>query len=241
MLLNDFMRICGIERAAVELALQLSSQSGVKLENFGISGSIMVGLSKGDSDIDIVVYGSRESRMVARALRDMLDSGLLGRLGVEKLRELYIYRGMEGVVGFDVFRRHEERKCFQGYYMGREFFVRFIRDLRENPRYGEYRYRGVGHLRARFEVLDDVEAIFTPARYPVRLIEILSANINAEIGEDSKLEIWSLRGMYCEQARRGEVVEASGKVEEVYRGGKMVGYRLVLGGPGDYMISLEFL
>jgi len=51
-------------------------------------------------------------------------------------------------------------------------------------------------------------------------------------------EITSFRGRFCEQAEKGEIVTAQGKVEKVVEKDGTEFFRLILGAkPSDFMIS----
>ena len=79
----------GLEELARGLAERLSS-SGVELESMGVSGSLLVGLHTEGSDIDLVVYGEREGRLLYSYLKDVLtDQGELRAYREEELLKLY--------------------------------------------------------------------------------------------------------------------------------------------------------
>jgi len=51
-------------------------------------------------------------------------------------------------------------------------------------------------------------------------------------------EIVSFRGRFCEQAKKGEVIIAQGKIEKVTERNGTEYFRMILGGkPSDFMIS----
>ncbi|MEM1536899.1 MAG: DNA polymerase subunit beta, partial [Candidatus Bathyarchaeia archaeon] len=100
-------------------------------------------------------------------------------------------------------------------------------------RYGGIHYRNCGYAKIEADVVDDLEAIFTPCTYKIENVKVI---------EGPKLqpikEIVSFRGRFCEQARKGETIVAQGKIEHVMdnRSGSEY-FRLILGNrPEDYMI-----
>jgi len=134
-----------LERDALDLVEVLRGEAGVPLSSLGVSGSILVGLAVGSSDIDLVVYGRRSCMAVHEALERLLEEGREGfqRLSVEDVEKLYVARGSR--VPFEKYVRQERRKVYQGRFKGRGFFIRFVKELEEvGERYGDRRYRSLG-------------------------------------------------------------------------------------------------
>ncbi|KYH41109.1 MAG: hypothetical protein AYL32_007850, partial [Candidatus Bathyarchaeota archaeon B26-2] len=83
------------------------------------------------------------------------------------------------------------------------------------------------------KVVDNSDAIFTPCRYVIDEVKVLEGTDVSPLRE-----IISFRGRFCDQARRGEMVIAQGKVEKVMERDGTEFFRLVLGAkPSDFMIS----
>ena len=61
-----------LEAQTLQLAERLKETTSIPWNSIGISGSILVGLQSESSDIDLVVYGSENCRVVYSALRDFL-------------------------------------------------------------------------------------------------------------------------------------------------------------------------
>jgi predicted nucleotidyltransferase len=149
------------------------------------------------------------------------------------LLKLCDFRVKDTQMSFKDFERVESRKVLQGKFKARDYFIRFVKDWNEiDGKYGEICYKNVGYSKIKAAVIDYSEAIFTPCSYKISSAEILEgAHFPIE-------EIASFRGRFCEQARRGEVVIAQGKVEKVmdYRQNRDF-FRLLIGNkPSDYMI-----
>jgi hypothetical protein len=225
-----------LERKAVQLAELLKERASVPWNSIGISGSILVGLHTTSSDIDPVVYGSDNCRKVHSALREFLkdEASPFKPYTQEDLKALFDFRSKDTVVLFEDFVRTESRKAQQGKFMGKNYFIRFVKDWNEiTERYDDVSYRNVGYAKIEAAIADDSESIFTPCRYVVE---------NVKVVEGLKLEpiaeIASFRGRFCEQAKRGETVIAQGKVERVSdRVQDREHCRLLLGNrPEDYMV-----
>jgi len=236
-------KLSSLERIALKLALILAEESGINMESIGISGSLMVGLYKDDSDIDIVIYGSAESRKAVNALKDLFQKGILRRHSVNEYRKLFEFRKAYKVMSLESFVKHEKRKIFQGFFEGKEFFIRFVKRPYELPRYGEFTYKNLGNVTAEVIVVDDSDSIFTPTKYKVKTLRILETNsLKEKISKDKIEEIVSFRGRFCQQVFTGELALVKGKLEKVYYKGTFSHYRIIIGGSiNDYFISKSIL
>ncbi|MEM2849858.1 MAG: hypothetical protein QXI36_06260 [Candidatus Bathyarchaeia archaeon] len=124
--------------------------------------------------------------------------------------------------------------------MGRSFFIRFLHDWSEVPeKYGDKIYEPVGFCTLYAEVSDDSESIFTPCRYTVSNVKFLSG---VKVNPAQVREVYSFRGRFCEQAKTGDTIRASGKLEKVTSLNGESWFRLVVGGDRvDYVIPESLL
>ncbi|UCC58692.1 MAG: hypothetical protein JSW14_01890 [Candidatus Bathyarchaeum sp.] len=223
------------ETTALRFMKLLKEKSGIPWSKLGISGSILVRLHTPSSDIDPIVYGSETSYRVHSALKRMLkdNNSPFKPYNIDGLRELFDFRSKDTVTSFEDFVRTDSRKVSHGKFMGRDFFVRFVKNWNElSEQYGTIIYKPKGRARIKATVIDDSEAIFTPCSYKLANVEILQGPIVEPIEE-----IVSFRGRFCEQARSGEAVIAEGKVERVQPEGDHEHFRLLLGSKiSDHMI-----
>jgi len=224
-----------VERTALRFMELLKENAKVPWSKLGISGSIMVRLHTSTSDIDPIVYGSETCYKVYSALRRMLEDtkSLVRPYSPKELKGLFDFRSKDTVTSFEDFVRTDSRKVLQGKFMGRDYFIRFVKDWNEvKEHYGTILYKPLGYAKIKARVVDDSEAIFTPCCYKIENVEILEGP-RVELIE----EIVSFRGRFCEQARSGEVVIAQGKVERLQREGNREHFRLLLGNKvSDHMI-----
>lgn len=224
-----------LESQALRFAELLKENANVSWSKIGISGSILVKLHTEASDIDPIVYGSETCYKVYSALGSLLESegSPVKPYSVKELRELFDFRSKDTAMRFEDFVRTESRKVLQGKFMGRDYFIRFVKDWNEiDERYGTILYKPEGYAKIKATVVEDSEAIFTPCCYKISNMEILEGTRIEAIEE-----IVSFRGRFCEQARKGETVIAQGKVEKLQKEGEREHYRLLLGNKvSDHMI-----
>jgi len=195
----------------------------------------MVNLHTVSSDIDLIVYGSRNCRRVYSAIKGLLkDSSCpLKPYSLDELRRLFDFRSKDTLMNFEDFVRVESRKILQGKFMQTDYYIRFVKDWNEiEENYGDVRYKNFGYGKIEATVIDDSESIFTPCTYKIENVKVLEGP-NAE----PIMEVASFRGRFCEQARKGEKIVAQGKIEQVIKKDGTVYYRLLIGNrPIDYLI-----
>lgn len=217
-----------IEQDAAAFALLLAEQSEIDQQSLGITGSLLIGLHTEQSDLDLVVFGKRHCMKLSGILREILDSGSyahLSRLDTGGMEELYMQRMADTYMAFEDFVRLESRKVNQGRFRQRTYFIRFVQEAHEaGERYGDRSYTPMGRVSISASVSDDSEAIFTPCRYGVSGVRNVDGSDLPEIKE-----IISFRGRFCEQARVGESIVASGTLERVQTSRGDVSHRLLLG------------
>ena len=192
----------------VEFADFVVGAAHVPRGKVGVSGSALVGLASSSSDLDMVVYGVDNSFKINDLLRGQLEEGKrFKRYGLEALRVLHRERCRENGVSFEHYIFHEERKPFQGFFEGAEFFVRYIKDWGEGEAaYGESIYSPMGRTEIRGVVADDSDSLFTPCNYVVEDVEIVyGAWVKPILG------VTSFRGRFCQQAFAGERIAALGE------------------------------
>jgi uncharacterized protein len=227
-----------LEERAMRLVEKLKEKSNVPGNALGISGSILVGLQEPESDVDPIVYGSENCRRVYSSLRELLKepSSRIRPYTMGELKGLFGFRSKDTVVSFKDFVRTESKKAFQGKFEGTDYFIRFVKDWNEmHEKYGDVQYKNVGYAKIKATVTDDSESIFTPCVYGLEEATVIDGSKHVQIEE-----IASFRGRFCDQARKGDVILAQGKVEKVTNIGKNQEHvRLLIGNkPSDFMITV---
>ena len=225
-----------LERKAASLAETLKKAADFPWSSVGVSGSIMAELFTLQSDIDPIIYGSKNCRKAYTTLQHLLDDGesRFKRYTTSELRVLFDFRSKDTMMSFEDFEKVEGRKAFQGKFEGVDYFVRLVKDWSEvGENYGDVCFKNVGYARITATVADDSEALFTPCTYHVEDVRVVRGPPMEPIEE-----VVSFRGRFCKQAQTGEAIMAQGKIEYVTdtRDAREY-YRLILGNkPQDYMV-----
>jgi len=227
-----------LEEAAVAFLNLLQKEAAIPQSCLGITGSLLIGMHTENSDLDIVVFGSQACRKVYRILHRLFEAGSVSdvtQLDEQGMKELYAQRVADTHMPFDEFVSLEKRKINQGYFRKRPYFIRFVKAAQEAAwAYGRRQYTALGRATITASIADDRDAIFTPSRYLLSEVHSLENALPADLNE-----IASFRGRFCEQARTGESIMASGVLERVQEG-REVHHRLLLGNfPEDTFVVLQ--
>ncbi len=187
-----------LQRTALELIELLSSASGVPEEDFGLHGSLAMGMHGPWSDVDLVVFGSRAFRAVERAVLRLAE---------------------EGTLVLDRRGPLEERRHLRGFFGDTRFVYTAVRRPEEiRTRYGERACVPLGPAELVCEVVGDEEAMFRPAIYVIRDARYTWPGDPEAHGLPPPSQVGavvSMIGLYRNVAREGDAVVARGVVEEV--------------------------
>jgi len=183
-----------LQTLAAELVYLLSTESKVPLEDLGLHGSIALNMHTAKSDIDLVVYGSKNFRSLEKAINKLVEEGVLKYVFTKKL---------------DRARKH------RGRYKDKTFVYNAVRKIDEiNVQYGNHRYVPMRDVTFSCEVVDDNEAMFRPAIYQIKNYQQLGST--SKLMEDEvPTRVVSMIGYYRNVARHGEKIKVSGTLERV--------------------------
>jgi len=183
-----------LQKLALKLISLLSTESRIPLEDFGIHGSIALNMHTAKSDIDFVVYGSRNFRRVEKTIDKLVEESVLRYIFTKKL---------------DKARKH------RGRYRDKIFVYNAVRKIDEiNVQYGSNRNIPMRNVIFSCEVVDDNEAMFRPATYQIKNYQPL--NPASKLMENEvPTRVVSMIGYYRNVARHGEKIKVSGTLERV--------------------------
>jgi len=180
-----------LQKMTLNLVDLLSAESDIGLEDFGVHGSVALNMHTSKSDIDLVVYGEQNFRVLEAAINSLVEDGRLSYKFSNRL---------------DACRR------YKGKYLNRIFMYNAIRKPEEiKGEYGKLEYDTVAPVNFTCRVQDDSEAMFRPATYKIMDYDPAHAGI---LDEGNVPEtVVSMIGCYRNVARRGERIGVSGMLE----------------------------
>lgn len=209
-----------LEESLVEFVDLLSEVSKVGVEDFGVTGSILIEIHDPKfSDMDLTVYGLDNSIKVKNALIELMREDL-----VKRVPDSLVGKWIREISKSFELREEElasivRKRWNYGIFKGRYFSIHPIRKDQEiKESYGDRRYSFVRECKIRAVVKDSRESIFMPAVYKVKQVE----------GEEEVEEVVSYEGLFRDVAKDGNLIEVFGKLEKVEEGGKE-SYRVVVG------------
>jgi predicted nucleotidyltransferase len=203
-----------LQKKLISFASFLAETSNVSLNLFGVTGSILLDIHQPSfSDMDLTVYGSRNSLAVKNGLIENYASSKssVERLAgkplkawcVGKARRYPLSRGE----ALEIYRR----KWNIGVFEETMFSIHPVKLEQEVAEvYGEKIFYPVGHATIRAIVSDNTDSLFLPAVYRIKEVKIVEGPQVADIAE-----VASYESLYDSLAEVGESIEVRGKLERV--------------------------
>ena len=218
----------------------LEQTSGVSAESFGVTGSLLLGIHQSQfSDLDIIVYGLKESWALKKALTENRGSELpMKRLEGKALEEWCIKKAEQYPLTANEALKLYERKWNLGFFEDRWVSIHPVTlESEVTKEYGERTYIPCGQVTIEAVVSGNVDSLFLPATYQIEDVKFLHSQQLSDV-----VEVVSYEGLYGSLAENGETIQAKGKLEKVVE--KQTGrqhYRVVVGsaeGKGNEYIKL---
>jgi predicted nucleotidyltransferase len=183
-----------LQKMALDLISLISNESGVGMEDFGVHGSIALNMHAPGSDIDFVVYGSENFRIVEQAIARLVNAGTLS----------YI-----------ISNRLDAARKFKGRYNKKIFMFNATRKPEEvKTKYGMHRFSSLDAMRFQCTVSDDTEAMFRPATYKISNYKPLDAASELPIDKIPDRVVSNI-GCYRNVARESSEIKVAGTLERV--------------------------
>jgi predicted nucleotidyltransferase len=202
-----------LQRKAADLAVLISEKSGVPTKYFGITGSLLLDIHQDFSDIDLIIYGIENSRIVKEALiRIYQEDGLqIHRFDEEKTKEWCLNKVKMFPLSYEDAESILKRKWGRGLFQDTMFSIHPVKlDEEVSETYGDRIFRPEGTAKIEATVSDASEAEFLPSVYRVE---------DARITEGSEVkdiyEVTSYEGLYSGIAEKSDKISAYGKLERV--------------------------
>lgn len=212
-----------LEGKLLSLIELLSSASGLRPTDFGVTGSILLGIHNPEfSDMDLTIHGYRASRSLMETLKTGVEE-------VETPSDTWIrdwrHRHLDRLPLNEMeLQEIAERRWNQGFYMGTYFSIHPVRNEEEiTEQYGSRIYRRLGPVEGEATIIDASQGIYTPAIYKVEDTSIRGRNRVDEIEE-----VVSYEGIFSGIFQEDERIGFRGILERVEEKNKAY-YRVVIG------------
>jgi len=228
-----------LEKLLADLVNIILSHTGISKGSCGVTGSILLKIHNVEkSDIDLTIYGIKNSRRVRHFLYEILNNSDLGfsRLYGDILDDYARRLSLIHPLTFEEAKRYYLEIWNRGLYKGRFFSIHPVLTEDEIPeRYGDRIFRSMGLIKIKARIIDDTYSMFMPAIYYIDDVEVVSGP-----KVDDIIEICSYEGLYSDIAHKDDEIIAYGKLEKVLdkKRGKEY-YRVLIGsfeaGGNDYL------
>ena len=183
-----------LQKMALDLIALISKESGVSLNEFGIHGSIALNMHAPESDIDFVVYGAENFRLVEDAIARLVNTGKLSYIAGNRI---------------------EAARKFQGKYQGKIFMYNATRKPEEvKIKYGQYRFLPLDSVCFQATVCDDTETMYRPAIYKISNYRPEDDASELDLDKIPTMVVSNI-GCYRNIARTGSDIKVAGKLERV--------------------------
>lgn len=217
-----------LQRKTVKLASILSKESGVSIENFGVTGSILINLHNLKfSDIDLTVYGKENSLAIKESLKNIFlkNKGEIKKFSIKDFKEWYKGKGSLYPLTFKEALTIFERAWNKGKFHETPFSIHPVKIENEvKEEFGEEKYFSLGLVTVKTKIIDANESFFMPGKYKV---DFKLKHNNEEIKVE---EIVTFEGFYAGIAEAGEEVLIKGKLERVENKNRnKIYFRIVIG------------
>lgn len=229
--------ISGLKKHALDFTNILVDDLGINNDKIGITGSPMVNLAKPNSDIDIVIYGSKDIKKTRTGLEDLFhENKEIKKYTRKELKELYHFKSKDTNISWKEFIRIETRKMLQGKFRNIDFYIRGVKDWNEMQYfYDDFQIKHLYDATISGIIQNANQSLYSPCVYKIKDVRILNPDKNStEI-----TEIFSYRGRFCELLREGEEFQAHGTIEKVNLKSAESYYRLIIGGQKKDFLKLK--
>ena len=217
-LLKNKNYLDNIEEKALELCNLLTSEGNIPEDQIGITGSPMIGLNLNNSDIDLIIYGTKVCYNLQKHLKVLFSKkNHLRQYTLKEYEKHFEWRVGGSDISFENFIRTEQRKLHQGKFIDTDFFIRYIKSPKDwKDDFYQYRFKNLGRISLVAKIINSEDGLFTPCSYKINCEKIIKSDSNLDKNQSELNEVFSYRGRFCEQAKDGEKFLIDGKLEQVH-------------------------
>jgi len=214
-----------LEIAVVDIVMDLELNFGIPLSSIGINGSILADIHNVKySDIDLVIYGCKESMVVAENI-DKVRLRTLTKIPNKILaKHIASLSKIYGVPESLILKIHPPFRRLWYHRLGKEVNIVFVNNLTQ--RYGDIVYRPITPIEL---VLELNSSSCTSLYYPsisdvLEVKEVLNAGKHINVNEVRELlkHVISYEGIYSYIMYKGGKVKVKGVLEQVIPTGTYV-------------------
>jgi predicted nucleotidyltransferase len=202
-----------LQEKVCRLVVLMSELSNVQTDSFGVTGSILLDIHSPEfSDIDLTVYGTRNSYHLKETLKKNYitrDSDI--RNFEDRERKQWINRKTKNhPLNLNEAERLFSRKWNIGIFEHTNFSVHPVKlEDETTEKYGDKIYRPSGKITLEAVVADSQDSIFLPGTYRVEEVKVEGS------GNPDIREVVTYEDLYCGVADVGEMISVRGKLEHV--------------------------
>ena len=232
-------------KALQDLFTRVSSQSGLKEEDFGVFGSLLHGFYNAKfSDLDFIIYGKDNIEKLCNGLETLYkkDPSLRNEFNDMKAVESKDWKFVNYSLKEYVW--HQRRKMIYAYFNSEDakriVKAEFepVKDWTENVNtYNAFtRIFHEGWIKAIVEITNDKDAPFIPSVYQIEVKEVMDGP-----HVDDITQIFSYMEEFRMQAKQGEQVVVEGNLERVVNGTNVFHQITLSYGPRYYEQTLKVI
>ena len=189
-----------VEYAVKEITFSLIDIADIRVEDIGVTGSILLDMFMPFSDIDITIYGISNVSKLINSIEEIYDSNsYISRVNLKDFENSIKRFARKCNIKFSEAKAYVERKKWLANYKDKRLSFMFVRKPNETKKFwNEKKYVSIGPIEITATVMDVSESLFNPSIISISDIVI----IDRHYGIDSK-EI--LRILFFETALSGYV------------------------------------
>ena len=239
--LRQASQLDSLQQKLVRFTRFLEETSSIPEESFGVTGSLLLDIHQPKfSDLDVTVYGVKDSWLLHKALSENRDSEMpMKRLEGKTLKEWCTRKAEQYPLSPAEALKIYERKWNLGVFGDKWVSIHPVKlESEVAGEYGETTYHPCGQVTIRAVVSDNTDCLFLPSVYQLKEVEVLEG---PQLGKVT--EVVSYESLYDSLAEKGETIRARGKLERVTeKGSSREHYRVLVGSPegkGREYIKLE--
>jgi len=227
----EAQRLDQLQKRLVRFVSALAEKSGVSLENFGVTGSILLGIHRlSMSDLDLTVYGHKNGLGVKRALINeyLVKNSAIKRFEGTTLTAWCRSKTHAHSLTYEEALQIYTRKWNMGVFEDTRFSVHPIKPEEEvTEQYADQVYEPLGSVVVGAVIHQNADSMFLPAVYQVREAKVIKGIQATDVEE-----IVSYEGLYSDIAEIGETMLVKGKLEQVIdKKNRRKYHRVVVGSP----------